>query len=534
MGEESMIVPDPEIVQEKDLKEQKSKLQKLSGQKLMDVAKPRIKLIIKKASMGEERMIVPDPEIVQGKDLDVPELNEQKRKMEKLSGQKLMDVAKPRIRLIIKKASMGEERIIVPDPKTVQGKDLDVPELNEQKRKLQKLSGQKLMDVAKPRIKLIKKASMGEERMIVPVHEIVQRKGLDVPGLNEQKRRQQKLSGQKRRGSKPGGKSKDILEMWELISSDQNQQICYDNAMVKKVLQEDAEIELMFDRVKRRKKNEKSSQEIALLVEKVMALLEVAGEEDAQLNEQEKPAIRKIQMLPLLTDFLSKKKFQAEFLDHGVLTLLKNWLEPLPDGSLPNVTVRASILKILTQVLPIDIEQVDRREQLKKSGLGKVVMFLSKSDEEITANKKLAKDLIETWSRTIFNKSTRFSDLRNIEENDVPFMKPSMKKPVNQASLTVQFREADLDLDLSVTREPKPSHQSCSSSCQRASRPEATTSVYMVRPQSNFNPDIARQVVRGKRRGRIEKNLKQLKASNKKPMQAAKVSARGRGIFTYL
>ncbi|XWS65463.1 hypothetical protein CRYUN_Cryun05aG0114900 [Craigia yunnanensis] len=97
-------------------------------------------------------------------------------------------------------------------------------------------------------------------------------------------------------------------------------------------------------------------------------------------------------MLPLLTDFLSKKKLQVEFLDHGVLTPLKNWLEPLPDGSLPNATVRASILNILIEDFPVDIDQEDRRELLKKSGLGKVIMFLSKSEEEITANKKLAKD----------------------------------------------------------------------------------------------------------------------------------------------
>lgn len=46
---------------------------------------------------------------------------------------------------------------------------------------------------------------------------------------------------------------------------------------------------------------------------------------------------------------------------------------------------------------PIDLDQYDRREQLKKSGLGKVIMFLSKSDEETTSNRKLAKDLVDKW-----------------------------------------------------------------------------------------------------------------------------------------
>lgn len=47
---------------------------------------------------------------------------------------------------------------------------------------------------------------------------------------------------------------------------------------------------------------------------------------------------------------ICRKQLQQEFLDHGVLTLLKNWLEPLPDGSLPNINIRAAILKILTDV----------------------------------------------------------------------------------------------------------------------------------------------------------------------------------------
>ncbi|KAI7995401.1 hypothetical protein LOK49_LG11G02034, partial [Camellia lanceoleosa] len=46
---------------------------------------------------------------------------------------------------------------------------------------------------------------------------------------------------------------------------------------------------------------------------------------------------------------------------------------------------------------PIDLEHYDRREQLKKSGLGKVIMFLLKSDEETTANRRMAKDLVDKW-----------------------------------------------------------------------------------------------------------------------------------------
>jgi transcription factor SPN1 len=33
-----------------------------------------------------------------------------------------------------------------------------------------------------------------------------------------------------------------------------------------------------------------------------------------------------------------------------VLTLLKNWIEPLPDGSLPNMNIRSAVLKLLSDV----------------------------------------------------------------------------------------------------------------------------------------------------------------------------------------
>ncbi|KAH7510850.1 hypothetical protein ACOSP7_003197 [Xanthoceras sorbifolium] len=306
---------------------------------------------------------------------------------------------------------------------------------------------------------------------------------------------------------------------------------------------EDDEIKELFKMGKRKKKSEKSPAEIALLVENVMAELEVTAEEDAELNRQGKPAINKLKKLSLLTEVLSKKQLQQEFLDHGVLTLLKNWLEPLPDGSLPNINIRAAILRILTD-FPIDLEQYDRREQLKKSGLGKVIMFLSKSDEETTSNRKLAKDLVDKWSRPIFNKSTRFEDMKNVEDDRIPFRRPFVKKPMSKAA-AMESRDGDFD-DLVTSRERKSGQLSSaqhasrpeSSSRQHASRPEATPLDFIVRPQSKIDPDEvrarAKQVMQDQRRMKMNKKLQQLKAPKKKQLQATKLSVEGRGMVKYL
>ncbi|KAK7366996.1 hypothetical protein VNO80_09001 [Phaseolus coccineus] len=293
--------------------------------------------------------------------------------------------------------------------------------------------------------------------------------------------------------------------------------------------EEDAEMKDLFKIGKKRKKNERTPAQIALLVENVMAELEVTAEEDADLNRQGKPAINKLKKLTLLTEVLSKKQLQLEFLDHGVLTLLKNWLEPLPDGSLPNINIRTEILRILND-FPIDLEQYDRREQLKKSGLGKVIMFLSKSDEEISVNRKLAKELVDKWSRPIFNKSTRFEDMRNVEDDRVPFRRPSVKKPTNKAAGI--SRDSDLDLEISQPRAGE------SSSRQHASRPEATPLDFIIRPQSKIDPDEirarAKQAAQDQQRMKMNKKLQQLRAPKKRQLQATKLSVEGRGMVKYL
>nr|KAJ0217868.1 hypothetical protein LSAT_V11C300147580 [Lactuca sativa] len=54
-------------------------------------------------------------------------------------------------------------------------------------------------------------------------------------------------------------------------------------------------------------------------------------------------------------------------------------------------------IHMVIHMFSIDLDQYDRREQLKKSRLRKVIMFLSKSDEETTSNRKLAKDFVDKW-----------------------------------------------------------------------------------------------------------------------------------------
>uniref|UniRef100_A0A2P2K965 Uncharacterized protein n=1 Tax=Rhizophora mucronata TaxID=61149 RepID=A0A2P2K965_RHIMU len=134
-------------------------------------------------------------------------------------------------------------------------------------------------------------------------------------------------------------------------------------------------------------------------------------------------------------------------------------------------------------------------------------------------------------SRPIFNKSTRFEDMRNVDDDRV-FRRPTVRRPV---SSTAGMEARDGDLDLDVSREKRPGQ---SSARQHASRPEATPMDFYVRPQSKIDPDEvrarAKQVIQDQRRMKMNKKLQQLKAPKKKQMQATKLSVEGRGMLKYL
>jgi transcription factor SPN1 len=118
-----------------------------------------------------------------------------------------------------------------------------------------------------------------------------------------------------------------------------------------------------------------------------LAKMEVAVEMDVSLNRAGKPAIEKLLMLPRLWAVIHncKSSLQLELIRCGVLASLRKWLEPLPDGSLPNGQVRNMVLQILV-VLPINLEEEVVMQKLKASGLGNAIMFLANLPMETNAN----------------------------------------------------------------------------------------------------------------------------------------------------
>lgn len=116
--------------------------------------------------------------------------------------------------------------------------------------------------------------------------------------------------------------------------------------------------------------------------------------------------------------FTSRKNLHEIFIENRVLHSLNKWLKPLPDGSLPNIRVRETVLEVLNDFRDVPTED------LKESGMGRSIMTLWKHPSETPQNKKAAKELIERWSRPIFGISERYRDLK-MEDS---FSSPSVKR----------------------------------------------------------------------------------------------------------
>lgn len=128
-------------------------------------------------------------------------------------------------------------------------------------------------------------------------------------------------------------------------------------------------------------------------IQEILLDLERAWEEDQRLNEEGRPAVEKLHLMESVYSRLLKKKNEQELLDAGVLRLLRMWLEPLPDKSLPHEEIKKSVLEILLHLAP-------EVEHLQESGIGRIVFFYSKNPYEKKQIRRVAKQLVLKWIET--------------------------------------------------------------------------------------------------------------------------------------
>ncbi|PWN18011.1 hypothetical protein BCV69DRAFT_285609 [Microstroma glucosiphilum] len=158
-------------------------------------------------------------------------------------------------------------------------------------------------------------------------------------------------------------------------------------------------------KIKRRKKGDEEDLGAAgdLEVNELRQDMLTAAEDDAIANEERKPALAKLRMLPRVVDGLQKSHWQQSIFDSNLLEAVRRFLEPLPDKSLPALNIQRELFAALEKLSPA-IDTIS----LKMSGLGKVVMFYSRNKRVEGDLRRRADRLIEMWSRPILKRSASY------------------------------------------------------------------------------------------------------------------------------
>ena len=104
-----------------------------------------------------------------------------------------------------------------------------------------------------------------------------------------------------------------------------------------------------------------------------------------------------------------------QLIEAGLLSVLADWLKPLPqDGAPPPASVKRTTLAGLLS-LTVDWGEGGALNALKKSGLGRHVMQMLRTERlpELTAS---AEKLVELWSRPVFQINDDYRTLAAVDE----------------------------------------------------------------------------------------------------------------------
>lgn len=157
-----------------------------------------------------------------------------------------------------------------------------------------------------------------------------------------------------------------------------------------------------------------------------------AANADAIANRAGKPAFSKLAMLQDTKERLKAAgPWIHSFIDAGIMSCFRLWLEPLSDASLPSLDIQVFIMDFLDG-MPVETQH------LRTSQVGKIVMFYTKCPRVTPAVKKAALLLTRKWMRPILRKSANYKDAAVRTERVERSQNPKPNKALLEASADSQ------------------------------------------------------------------------------------------------
>jgi transcription factor SPN1 len=125
-----------------------------------------------------------------------------------------------------------------------------------------------------------------------------------------------------------------------------------------------------------------------------------ACEDDAAARSRGQIATHKLAILPQVVELMNRNTIQTQIVDPDInlLEAVRFMLEPADhDAALPNYKIQRELFNIL---IKLNIG----KEALVASGIGKVVLFYTKSTQPQPEIKRMAEKLVGEWMRVVLKK----------------------------------------------------------------------------------------------------------------------------------
>ncbi|KAK9442169.1 transcription factor IWS1 [Metarhizium brunneum] len=228
---------------------------------------------------------------------------------------------------------------------------------------------------------------------------------------------------------------------------------------------------------KRRRKDEIDLEdEIDEQLAELKVKMERACRADNEARESNQPALHKLKLLPEVNAILNRNNVQHAVLDPDTnfLQHVKFFLEPLNDGSLPAYNIQRDLFTAMTK---LNVE----KEALLSSGIGKVVLFYTRSKKPEPSIKRMAERLLGEWSRPILKRTDDYKK-RQIESRDYDYQAAKLaqrQKIGSQFSLSQRPAMSARDAERERILAPVGS----SNRARMTSLPES----YTIAPKSTFD-----------------------------------------------
>jgi len=125
-----------------------------------------------------------------------------------------------------------------------------------------------------------------------------------------------------------------------------------------------------------------------------------ACEADAEARSKGEVATHKLKILPGVVELMNRNTIQSQLVDPdiNILEAVRFMLEPADhDAALPNYQIQRELFSVLSKL-------TIGKEALVASGIGKVVLFYTKSIQPQPDIKRQAEKLIGEWMRVVLKK----------------------------------------------------------------------------------------------------------------------------------